>query len=175
MSQEENLRKVKEFSRKLHSTKDSAHDFSHTKRIIKLCKKLADSQNCDMNLLLVSAYFHGVLNREPEIRKFLKSLGYSNEFVDRVIRTVKNSTSISRPKTVEEKILHDANLLDALGAIGIARSFTKGGYEHQTIRETLKILKQNMKRKMLTSEAKALADQRRKFMEEFIQRLEREL
>jgi uncharacterized protein len=137
--QVEKLRKIKNFSRELHKRKDPAHDFSHIERVVKLCKELSASEKCDMNLLLVSAYFHGVLRQEVEIRKFLNSLGYKNEFVDKVIRTVKNSTSISRPKTIEEKILHDANLLDALGAIGIARSFAKGGYEKQSLNETLRI------------------------------------
>jgi len=138
MTEVKNLRKIEDFSRKLHEKKDPTHDFSHIKRVIKLCRKLAVSEKCDINLLLVSAYFHGVLNKETEIRKFLKSVGYSDSFIDKVIITVRNSTSGAG--TIEEKILHDANLLDVLGAIGIARSFTKGEYEKQTLNETLKIL-----------------------------------
>jgi len=173
MIQIEKLKKIREFSRKLHKNKDPAHDFSHVERVAKLCENLAISKKCNMNLLLISAYFHGVLNREVEIRKFLNSLGYSRELIEKVITTVKNSTL--KTKTVEEKILHDSNLLDALGAVGIARSFTKGGCENQTLSETLKILKENMKRKMLTSKAKALANERRKFIEKFIKELEEEL
>ena len=175
MTEVKNLRKIEDFSRKLHKKKDPAHDFSHIKRVIKLCRKLAASEKCDMNLLLVSAYFHGVLDKEAEIRRFLESISYSNDFINKVITTVRNSTSVSKPKTIEEKILHDANLLDALGAIGIARSFTKGGYEKQTLNETLKILEKNMKRKLLMPKAETLANERRKFMEKFIKKLKEEL
>ncbi len=91
------------------------------------------------------------------------------------VTTVKNSSSCLKPKSIEEKILHDANLLDALGAIGIARSFMKGGYENQTLDMTLRILKDNMRRKVLTSGARYLADERRMFMEKFIEKLEEEL
>ena len=108
MTEVKNLRKIEDFSRKLHEKKDPAHDFSHIKRVIKLCRKLAASEKCDMNLLLVSAYFHGVLDKEAEIRRFLESTSYSNDFINKII--------------------------------GIARSFTKGGYEKQTLNETLKIL-----------------------------------
>ena len=86
---------------------------------------------------------------------------------------MKNSSSCSESRSIEEKILHDANLLDALGAVGIARSFTKGGDENQTLSTTLRILKKNMRRKLLTSEARRLAYKRRLFMEKFIKNLKK--
>ena len=143
MTEVKNLRKIEDFSRKLHEKKDPAHDFSHIKRVIKLCRKLAASEKCDMNLLLVSAYFHGVLDKEAEIRRFLESTSYSNDFINKII--------------------------------GIAGSITKGGYEKQTLNETLKILEKNMKRKLLMPKAETLANEKRKFMEKFIKKLKEEL
>lgn len=79
------------------------------------------------------------------------------------------------PQTLEERVLHDANLYDALGAIGIARAFTKGGYEGQTIEETLRIMKENMRRRLLTQEGRRMAEERLEFMRRFLERLEEEM
>ena len=175
MGQIDNSKKIEFFSQELHRERDPAHDFSHIRRLLKLCKKLMVSIECDAELLIVSAYFHGALNQENKIRDFLRSLGYSNNFIDKIINVVRNSASPSTSKTMEEKILYDANLLDALGAVGIARSFIKGGYMGQSIQETLSIMKENMKRKLMTPEGESIAVKRRRFMDQFIRTLEEEL
>jgi uncharacterized protein len=130
---------IETFLRKLHAKKDPAHDFSHIKRIIALCRKIATPET-DLGLVIQAAYFHEVVNEEQNIRHFLKSLKFEDSHIERIIFTAKNASS-PKPQTLEEKILHDANVLDALGAVGIARGFMKGGYDRQTINETLKTWK----------------------------------
>jgi len=72
--------------------------------------------------------------------------------------------ALRNPQTLEEKILWDANILDSLGAIGLARAFTRGGHEEQTVEETVRIIKENMKRSLLAQEGvhEALPGQRAK-------------
>lgn len=78
-------------------------------------------------------------------------------------------------QTLEEKILWDANIFDALGAIGLARTFTKGGHEWQTIEDTVRIIKENMTRSLFTQEGRRMAKERVEFMRRFLDRLEEEL
>jgi uncharacterized protein len=89
------------------------------------------------------------------------------------MQTVRNSSE--KPQTIEEKVLHDANILDALGAIGIARAFTKAGYERQTLRETMEIMKKNMERQLYTPKARQMGEQRKRLMKIFQKGLEEDL
>jgi uncharacterized protein len=168
------MKKLESFSKKLHAEKDPAHDFSHIKRIVKICKWLATSET-DVELLVCAAYCHGALDKEEEIRVFLRKLNFEGNRIENILSTAKNSTSASKCRTMEEKVLYDANVLDALGAIGIVRAFIKGGYEKQTIQQTIETMKRNMKRKVFTRKAKAIARERKLFMEKFLKRLEMEL
>ena len=79
------------------------------------------------------------------------------------------------PETLEEKLIHDANLLDALGIVGLVRAFVKGGYEKQSIEETMTIIEENMRRPMLTEIARELSEPKIKYMDEFLSTLEKEL
>lgn len=119
-----------------------------------------------MDLLLLAALIHGV--KEDERRREVL-----RECYEEVINLARNASS--NPQTLEEQILHDANLYDALGAIGIARAFTKGGYEGQTIEETVRIMKENMERPLLTQEGRRMAEERLEFMRRFLERLEEEM
>lgn len=58
-------------------------------------------------------------------------------------------------QTLEERTLWDANALDALGTVRLARAFTKGGHEGQTIDETIRVIEEDMKRSLLTNEGKS--------------------
>jgi len=70
-----------DFSTKLQSEKDPAHDFTHTERVIKLCKVMA-SPEMDISIVMEAAHFHGLLHEETNIRNFLKSLGYEDSHIN---------------------------------------------------------------------------------------------
>lgn len=158
-----------DFSKNLHSRKDSAHDFTHIQRMMFLCRKIAP-QKADIDLITRAAYFHGLLREEKSIRSFLGSQGYEDAYIHELIKTVRNARSTAKPQTIEEKVLHDANILDSLGAVGIARAFTKGGYENQTLRETTEIMKKNMDRQLYTQKGKEISEGRKRFMKQFLKR-----
>ncbi len=58
-------------------------------------------------------------------------------------------------QTLEERTLWDANALEALGTVRLARAFTKGGHEGQIIDETFRVIEEDMKRSLLTKEGKS--------------------
>jgi len=168
------LPELKEFSAKLRTKKDPAHDFTHIERMIEMCRAIAPPET-DINLVIESAHFHGLLREEASIRNFLSSLAFEDSRIESMMRTVRNSSSNAEPKAVEAKVLHDANVLDALGAIGIARAFTKGGYERQTINQTMEIIKKNTLRDLYTPMGRKIGEQRKRFVSKFLKRLEDEL
>lgn len=132
-----------------------AHDINHVMRVYNLCLKLAKHELCvDLDVLRTAALLHDVararedkdghvhtLNVDHAVLgaemsdKILRELGYPEEKIERT----KHCISAHRfrggnpPKTIEAKILSDADKLDVLGATGIARSFTIGGENGQKI------------------------------------------
>jgi len=165
---------LKDFSNKLLSKKDAAHDSTHIERIMRLCSMIAPYE-ADTELISQAACFHGLLREEKNIRDFLASSGLDSSRIDKIIVTVRNARSVAEPNTIEEKVLHDPNILEGLGAIGIARAFTKGRYEHQTLSETVEFMKKNMERKLYTKKAKEIAEERKLLMKNFLKILEKEL
>lgn len=127
---------------------DLAHKFDHINCVVDLCKKIAKEEKCTMRILLPAAYFHDVVSRGKATRfenfreesaimaaEFLKNLNFSNEEINQVKEVILTSGYEEDekglgPRTSEAKILHDADLLESIGARGIARVFSFCGFSH---------------------------------------------
>jgi uncharacterized protein len=69
---------VEDFVRQDYEAKDVMHDLSHIRRILQGARRLARDHACDTELLMLGAYFHGIIySKENEAREFLKGKGIS--------------------------------------------------------------------------------------------------
>ncbi|OLC22639.1 MAG: phosphohydrolase [Thaumarchaeota archaeon 13_1_40CM_3_50_5] len=205
------LDKVERKVIKLLDGRDSAHDFQHIKRVYKNAEVIGRREGADMKILLPAALLHDLVvypkgsaktsksadDSADMAEKLLKSYRYPQDKIDKISYCIRTHSYSKRlvPATLEAKILQDADRLDALGAIGIARTFSVGGSERRSFynpddpfwkssrelddREwTLdhfrtKLLK--LKDSMHTKTAREMAQERARFMELFIKQLQKEL
>ena len=122
---------------------DPAHDFSHIMRVCENAKEIGEREGADMSVLLLAALLHDAesgsklveISAESNAKNlkaaedFLKRKCFSEAVTEKVLYAVevhRFSKGIT-PTTLEAKILQDADRLDAMGAIGIARVFMTGG------------------------------------------------
>lgn len=137
------LEPYRQFARPFYAGKDPAHDFSHIERILSrldlFSQGLADIPRPDRLYFL--ACFHGLWRRLcqdesflSQVRGFLINLGWTEEAMVEVFQSLAHHTT--RPQSVEEQIVHDADQIESLGALGIAKTFATGGARGQTILET---------------------------------------
>lgn len=138
------IEKCKEYSKKIFENDSTGHDFDHTLRVYKLSLKISKEEGGDSFLISLLALLHDVddykLFKEEGLKlnnakKFLCDNGGVNNNVREIILNEISLLSFkgndSEPcKTIEGKIVQDADRIDALGAIGIARAFMYGG-SHQ--------------------------------------------
>lgn len=117
----------------------SGHDFWHTLRVYNVAKMIAEKEKCDMEIVCLASLLHDfddakITNSTTELEnatKWLKENNYPQERID-CIKDIINNISFKGvdtkiPDTIEGKIVQDADRLDAIGAIGIARTFAFGG------------------------------------------------
>ncbi|HCE3632909.1 TPA: HD domain-containing protein [Vibrio parahaemolyticus] len=116
---------------------DAAHDIEHVKRVVKTAKQLCDEENADIAIVLPAAYLHDCFTypKDHPNRKqssaiaakkaiaYLESIQYPQHYHDAIAHAIEaHSFSANiRPNTLEAQIVHDADRLDALGAIGVTR------------------------------------------------------
>lgn len=129
--------------RLLYSGADPAHDFSHVLRVYRNARIIGREEGADMRVLLWAALLHDVgSEKKDDARRddsedrgkrtaeaFLKAVGL-DEAARKGVQYAVDVHRFSRgivPATLEAKILQDADRLDAIGAIGIARVFLTGG------------------------------------------------
>lgn len=122
---------------------DSAHDLAHLDRVWATCQRIAASDGGDLRILLAGAYLHDLVNLPKDAPNraqastlaseaaagHLIRLGYSEAevaAVQHVIRAHSFSAGI-QPQSPEARVLRDADRLDAIGAIGLARCFAVSG------------------------------------------------
>ncbi|NWJ28506.1 HD domain-containing protein [Marine Group I thaumarchaeote] len=122
---------------------DSAHDFEHTMRVYKNAQKICKKEKANEKLVLSAALLHDIVSylksakhskmssieSAKKSKKILEKFDFSKEEIT-IISDAISDHSFSQnkiPKTLEGQILQDADRLDALGAIGIARVFATGG------------------------------------------------
>lgn len=165
------------------------HDAGHSVRVYRLAMQIAENEkDCDKTVVALAALLHDVddyklfnTTGNANARAFMVSQGIGQEAAEKVIEAI-NSVSFSknglkRPSTIEGMIVQDADRLDALGAVGIARTFAYGGEHGRSIESTIEHFHKKLlllKDGMNTETARKLAESRHAFMEEFLKRFESE-
>ena len=196
MEDDKIVSKIKEFALK-NSELDDTHGFKHVERVYDLSLLIGKKLNANLTVLKIAALLHDIgrideekdnKNRNHAEISAQKALDYlnSNDFkisqkdIDNVIHSIKAHSFSNKivPKTLEAKILSDADKLDAIGAIGLYRtiSFTtinKGGIIEVIDHLERKISK--LKDEMYLEISKDLAKDRQKIVVDFYNEIKKEM
>ena len=132
---------------KLKISNDSAHDFHHIMRVYKNAQKICKNEKTNPKLVLCAVLLHDIIsypksdNRSKlssiksaeASKKILKKYDFTRDEIQIISEAIReHSFSQNKtPKTIEGKILQDADRLDAIGAIGLARVFAVAGSENR--------------------------------------------
>ena len=127
---------------------ESGHDWFHIERVYKNAMLIAKTEICNQLVVELAALLHDIADSKfhdgdetigPKIAKdFLDSQHVDQEIINQVVFIIENisfkgGNFIPQTPTIELQIVQDADRLDAIGAIGIARTFNYGGYKNRQI------------------------------------------
>ena len=212
MNNDQIITKTAEFAKSKLSGEGTGHDWWHVYRVWSNAKYIAKIEKADSFVVELSALLHDIAdwkfnNGDEDIgakiaREWLEPLNVNKEIIDHVCSIIsassfKGAGVENKIKTLEGKILQDADRLDAIGAIGIARTFAYGGSKHRELynpeikpelHTTPEQYKNNksptlnhfyeklllLKDLMHTETAKKLAEERHVFMLEYLERFLKE-
>ena len=200
------LTAVERMARKFFKGARGSHDWEHTLRVYRLCERIGPVEGADMDVLLAAAYLHdigrsfqdrshgAVCHAEKGARLaacIVGGLPLTAEQKDNVLHCIRSHRyrGDHKPGTAEAKVLFDADKLDAIGAIGVARAFLFAGEvgarlhsgnlniertEPYSIDDTgyreFKVKLCKIKDRILTREGQKLAVDRHRVMVEFFNR-----
>ena len=141
------IKKAMEYARSIFEGDASGHDFDHTLRVLHTATRLAEEEGADLQTVQLAALLHDVDDRklspetyEGKLRavKFLQENGVSREKTQEIVDIISRisfSAKMAPPESIEGQCVQDADRLDALGAIGIARTFAFGGSRGRRIHD----------------------------------------
>ena len=185
---------------------EAGHDWFHIERVWKLSKKIAEKEGGNLEVIELSALLHDIAdpkfhNGDETLalkisQNFLEEIHVEGELIEQVLFVIKNISFKNRAEAPENhplelQIVQDADRLDAIGAIGIARTFNFGGFKnnlmyHPEIKPNLGMNKEEYKKSngttinhfyekllllkdlMNTKTAKKIASERHNFMLQFL-------
>ena len=141
------IENAKDFAKDIFSADSSGHDYHHTLRVWALARTIGEAEGADMAVVELAALLHDVDDHKlsPDTAEnkdraagFLRSQGVAEDKIKEILRII-DRISFSRntlpPDTLEGKCVQDADRLDALGAIGVARTFAFGGSHGRAIHD----------------------------------------
>ena len=169
---------VEAFVQKDYEAKDVMHNLSHIRRVLRVAERLAQAHACDPELLMLGAYFHGVIySKENEVRDYLKEKGVSQGRIEKAVQVAWESQKGSEPGTVEGTILHDAHLIEGGKTFLVTKSLVTGTARGQTIEETISYMERNIlgKFKCYLPEAQKVYEEKERFAKDFIADLKGDL
>ena len=187
---QEIIERAKEYIREIFKNNADGHDFNHSIRVYENARNIAAGYPaCDRLVVSLAALLHDVddhklfsTENNQNARAFLQSQPIGQDEIE-CICTVINAVSFSknrgkRPESLEGQIVQDADRLDAIGAIGIARTFAFGGKNGRSIESSLQHFHDKLlllKDEMNTEEAKRIAEIRHSYMEGFLTEMQEEM
>ena len=207
--QEENIEQTAVFIRSLLEGEGSGHDWWHIQRVRNNALSISRIYEVDLFIVEMAALLHDIADHKfhdgdesiglKKAKNWLNSLEVSNVDTEHILQIMKQVSFSSGliPTSLEGRIVQDADRLDAIGAIGIARTFAYGGYKKREIYnpekppikyKTLDDYKKNtnptlnhfyeklllLKDLMNTKEATKMAEERHAYMKEFLSQFYKE-
>ncbi|MFQ6024913.1 MAG: HD domain-containing protein [Nitrosopumilaceae archaeon] len=204
------LERLKKEVRRRIEKNDIAHDFEHIMRVYKNAVKIGRKEKANMKTLLTAVLLHDIVSFPKsesltkssstksalEAKKILEKFYFPQKDIKIILDAIRDHSYSKNkiPKTLEGKILQDADRLDAIGAIGIARAFATGGAEKRPLynetepfglfrklddkKWTLDHFYKKLlvlERRMNTNTAKVEARRRTKIIKNFLHELRREI
>jgi len=128
-----------EAARALYEGAGGGHDFHHVWRVVQLAERIARAEGADPEIVLAAAWLHDIgesrgradhhLRGAAMARELLATGGRPPGFVEAVAHAVEahRFRVDPAPRTLEARVVSDADKLDAIGAIGVARAFAYAG------------------------------------------------
>ena len=212
MNAEKLILKTRLYVKKELANDGSGHDWWHIYRVWSLAKKMAQTENADLTIVELSALLHDIADWKfnsgdesagPEkAAKWLSQNEASQKLIDAVCEIISTlsykGAGVATPmRTIEGKVVQDADRLDAIGAMGIARTFAYGGNKNRLIyhpeeppvmHQDFEEYKKNkghtinhfyeklllLKDRMNTQSARKIAEKRHLFMEDYLNRFFKE-
>lgn len=201
---------VRKKAEKIFDGAKTSHDWEHTLRVCSLCERIGPAEKADMEVLIAAALLHDIGRAEQDASfgavchaekgaemawPIIKELSISQSRKENIIHCIKSHRFRGKclPETAEAKVLFDADKIDAIGAVGVARAFlfagevgaklhnpdikaeeTKPYTKEDTGFREYKVKLCRIRERILTSEGKKFADERHAFMEEFFERFTEE-
>ena len=202
----QNIEKTINFVKQKLEGAEAGHDWFHIERVWKLSKKIAKNEKANTEIVELAALLHDIA--DPKFHngdetlatkislEFLKSIDVEENIINQVLYIIENISFKNRSQapeipSIELQIVQDADRLDAIGAIGIARTFNFGGFKnnlmyHPDIQPQLNMSKEEYKKSngttinhfyekllllkdlMNTETAKKIASERHDFMLKFL-------
>jgi len=210
------LGKIRNEAKKYFFGAKGCHDWNHVERVYNLAVKIAGKEKADLSIVKAAVYLHDI-GRDEEIRSrgkvchaqkgselagsILEDYGLDAKIIENIKHCILSHRYRNdiRPATIEAKILFDADKLDSIGAVGVARDFLFAGHsgsnclytgnekelandgrDHGYTKEDSALLEyyvklKRVKSKVLTKEGKRMAQRRHVYMVEFFKEFEREI
>ncbi len=183
------IESAKQYIREIFKDNADGHDEQHSLRVYRIALKIAESYpECNKMIVALAALLHDVDDHKLFDTKdngnavhFLKNQNVDDSDIALICEII-NGVSFSKnkdtqPASIEGKIVQDADRLDAIGAIGIARTFAYGGRAGRPLESSIQHFHEKLlllKDKMNTKEAKEMAEIRHSYMEEFLIEFDKE-
>ncbi len=204
------LDNIRAESRKFFRDSRGSHGWDHTERVYRLCLRIGRKEKADLAVLSLASLLHDIGRGEEDrsngiichgrigadlARPVLEKYGLDNKLVGDVLHCVRTHRFRRKavPRTLEAKILFDADKLDSIGAVGVGRAFLFAGEigarlhdkdivlrrtrpytrEDTAYREYLVKLAR-IKERIFTREGRRIAEERHRFMVRFFDRLNKE-
>ena len=187
MVKREIIKLTEEYAKECSKNNEPGHDFSHIQRVRNMAVYLAKECKLPTFFVEMLALLHDVedhkLNNGHSVKEFLATLDmkeFDKEIILRILPFLSYSKYPTLPKEcpLVGKIVSDADRLDAIGAIGVARAFSYGGSHQRSFIETLK----HFDEKLLTldehlylKQSKEIAKKRIEFLKVFYDEFKEEL
>lgn len=203
----ENVRKI---AKQYFDGARGSHDWEHTLRVFRLCRRLGSKEGVDMDVLLVAAYLHDIgrdfqdasngavchaQKGDQMAHAIVAALPLAEKQKENIVHCVRSHRFRDNyaPQTIEAKVLFDADKLDAIGAVGVARAFLFAGEvgarlhspkinveeaapysKDDTGYREYRVKLSKIRDRILTKSGRKLADERHDFMEQFFKRFIKE-
>jgi len=207
LTSKEQINKTIAFVKEQLANAEGGHDWFHIERVYKNSLLISKNENVDVFIVQLGALLHDIADSKfhngdetvgPKVaREFLFNINVDSRAIEHVIKIIENisfkgGNEIQKFKSPELDVVQDADRLDALGAIGIARTFNYGGFKNRALfnpdtKPNLNMSKEEykassaptinhfyeklllLKDKMNTKTGKRIAEKRHKFMELYLE------